>query len=78
MSSVGLLVPGSVNFPLAPAATATSPKPRFQTPDFMLRSIPYRARVEAKRAPAASYDSEPGVTASACVFGASAHLRGRR
>ncbi len=43
MSGVGLVVPGSVNCPLAPAAMPTSPMPRFHTPDFMAASLPHRA-----------------------------------
>ena len=39
MSAPLLPVPKSVNFPLAPAATATRPKPMFQTPDLIVKSV---------------------------------------
>ena len=53
MSGVGLLVPGSEKCPLAPAAIATRPNPRFHTPDFMEAMLPHglEARVRGALSP---------------------------
>jgi hypothetical protein len=53
MSGIGLLVPGRANCPLAPAATATRPKVRFQPPLPIDTSISHGAHTLSMRGPLA-------------------------
>jgi hypothetical protein len=53
MSGIGLLVPGRANCPLAPAATATRPKVKFQPPLPIDTRISHGAQTLSMRGPVA-------------------------